>query len=288
MKKSLNLLVIMLVLVLGALTTSVFTVEQRQYGIIFQLGEVRAVITEPGLYFKWPMIQNVVLLDSRILTLDSSKPELFMTSENKNVSVDSFVKWKIINPKLYYESFTGDEQKAEQRLWQTVNSGLREEFGKLVIHEVVSGKRDVIMDNMRVKANLDAQKIGVEIVDVRLKRVDLTDEISESVYNRMKKERELVANQLRSEGGAESEKIRADADKQSRIIEAEAYREAQKTRGEGDAKAAAIYAQAFNSSPEFYTFYRSLEAYRASFKDKNDVLVIEPNSEFFKYMKGAK
>ena len=264
----------------------IFTVDQRQYAIVFQLGEVKKVIADPGLYFKWPLIQNVRFFDKRILTLDSPEPERFITSEKKNVLVDSFVKWKIVDPKLYYVS-VGDEAGARTRLSQTVNASLREEFGKRTVHEVVSGERDKIMEEMRDKADLDARKIGVQIIDVRLKRVDLPTEVSESVYRRMEAERKRVANELRSEGAAEAEKIRADADRQREVIVAEAYRDAQKVKGEGDAKAAAIYAQAFSQSPEFYAFYRSMEAYRGSFGNKSDVIVVEPNSEFFKYMKNA-
>ena len=233
------------------------------------------------------MIQNVRVFDKRILTLDSAEPERFLTAEKKPVLVDSFVKWRIDDVKLYYISVGGDEMVAKTRLAQTVNSGLREEFGKRTVHEVVSGERDRIMDDMRDKADLDALKIGVQIVDVRLKRVDLPAEVSESVYRRMEAERKRVANELRSQGGAEAEKIKADADKQREVIVAEAYRDAQKVKGDGDARASAIYAQAFGQSPEFYAFYRSLEAYRSSFKNKSDVLVVEPNSEFFKYMKGS-
>ncbi|WP_425438700.1 protease modulator HflC [Propionivibrio dicarboxylicus] len=283
----LNFLAALVAAGLAVLATSIFTVDQRQSAIIFQLGEVREVITEPGLYLKWPMIQNVRYFDKRILTLDTPDPERFITSEKKNVLVDSFVKWRIVDPKLYYISVAGDEARARTRLSQTVNAGLREEFGKRTVHEVVSGERDKIMEQMRAKADLDARKIGVQIVDVRVKRVDLPSEVSESVYRRMEAERKRVANELRSEGSAEAEKIRADAEKQREVIVAEAYRDAQKIKGEGDAKAAATYAQAFNQNPEFYAFYRSMEAYRSSFKSKNDVMVVEPNSDFFKYMKGV-
>ena len=287
MKAGLNFTAAIIAVVLVVLGTSIFTVDQRQHAIVFQLGEVREVIAEPGLYFKWPMIQNVRYFDKRILTLDSAEPERFITSEKKNVLVDSFVKWKIVDPKLYYVSVAGDEARAKTRLSQTVNAGLREEFGKRTVHDVVSGERDKIMEQMRQKADLDARKIGVQIVDVRVKRVDLPTEVSESVYRRMEAERKRVANELRSEGSAEAEKIRADADKQREVIVAEAYREAQKMKGEGDAKAAATYAEAFNQNPEFFAFYRSLEAYRNSFKSKSDVIVVEPNSDFFKYMKSV-
>ena len=201
--------------------------------------------------------------------------------------VDAFVKWRIIDVRQYYISVQGDEARAHVRLSQTVNAGLREEFGRRSVHDVVSGVRDKIMDDVRTKADADARAIGVQIVDVRLKRVDLPQEVSESVYRRMETERKRVANELRSKGAAEAEKIRADADRQREVIVAEAYRDAQRLKGEGDAKAAAIYAAAFGQNPEFYAFYRSLEAYRASFRSKSDVLVIEPNSEFFKYLKST-
>ncbi len=287
MKAGLNAIAAVVAVVVVALGATIFTVDQRQYAIVFQLGEVRDVIAEPGLYFKWPLIQNVRYFDKRILTLDSAEPERFITSEKKNVLVDSYVKWKIVDPRLYYVSVAGDETRAKTRLSQTVNAGLREEFGKRTVHDVVSGERDKIMEQMREKADLDARKIGVQIVDVRVKRVDFPTEVSESVYRRMEAERKRVANELRSEGSAEAEKIRADADKQREVIVAEAYRDAQKMKGEGDAKAAATYAQAFSQNPEFYSFYRSLEAYRASFKSKTDVIVVEPNSDFFKYMKNV-
>ena len=285
MRAGLNFSAAILAAVIAVLGTSIFTVDQRQYAIVFQLGEVRDVISDPGLYFKWPLIQNVRYFDKRILTLDSAEPERYITSEKKNVLVDSFVKWRIVDPRLYYVSVAGDEARAKTRLSQTVNAGLREEFGKRTVHDVVSGERDKIMEQMRQKADLDARKIGIQIVDVRVKRVDLPSEVSESVYRRMEAERKRVANELRSEGSAEAEKIRADADRQREVIVAEAYRDAQKLKGDGDAKAAATYAQAFNQNPEFYAFYRSLEAYRNSFKGKSDIIVVEPNSDFFKYMK---
>ncbi|PLX75910.1 MAG: protease modulator HflC [Azoarcus sp.] len=267
---------------------SLFTVDQRQFAIVFQLGEVKDVISEPGLNVKLPLIQNVRYFDKRILTMDTPEPERFITSEKKNVLVDHFVKWRIIDPRLYYESVAGDEARARIRLTQTVNAGLREEFGKRTVHDVVSGARDQIMEDMRAKADQDARKIGAQIIDVRLKRVDLPSEVSESVYRRMEAERKRVANELRSQGADEAEKIRADADRQREVIIAEAYRDAQRTKGAGDAKATAIYAEAFGQSPEFYSFYRSLEAYRASFSGKDDVMVVDPSSDFFKFMKNSK
>ncbi len=287
MKSNFNLLAALVLTVVIVLAMSVFAVDQRQYAIVFQMGEVKRVITEPGLNFKIPLIQNVRFFDNRILTLDNNEPERFITSEKKNVLVDSYIKWRIVDPKLYYISVGGDESRAKTRLNQTVNAGLREEFGKRTVHDVISGERERIMDQMREKADADARKIGVQIVDVRLKRVELPNEVSEAVYRRMEAERKRVANELRSEGAAEAEKIRADADRQREVIIADAYRDAQKIKGEGDAQATSIYGQAFSQNPEFYAFYRSLEAYRQSFKNKNDVLVLEPNSEFFKYMKGT-
>ena len=287
MSPRINLIGAIVATILVVLAMSIFTVDQRQFALVFQLGEVKRVIAEPGLNFKIPMIQNVRYFEKRIITLDNNEPERFITSEKKNVLVDSFIKWRIVDPKLYYISVGGDEARAKIRLNQTVNAGLREEFGKRTVHDVVSGERDKIMNQMREKADIDARTIGVQIVDVRIKRVELPNEVSDSVYRRMEAERKRVANELRSEGSAEAEKIRADADRQREVIIAEAYRDAQKAKGEGDAKATSIYAQAFAPNPEFYAFYRSLEAYRGSFRNKTDVLVVEPNSEFFKYMKNS-
>lgn len=266
-------------------SSSLYIVDQHQKAIVFQLGEVVSVIESPGLYFKIPMVQNVRFFDSRILTMDAEEPDRFITSEKKNVLVDLFVKWRIVDVKQYYISVRGDEALARVRLAQTVNSSLRDEFGNRTVHEVVSGQRDKIMEIMRQKADADARNIGVEVVDVRLKRVDLPKEVSESVYRRMEAERKRVANELRSTGFADSEKIRSNADRQREVILAKAYRDAQKTKGEGDAKATRIYAEAFQKNPEFYSFYRSLEAYKQSFQNKSDMMVLEPNSEFFKYLK---
>jgi len=264
---------------------ALFTVDQRERAIVFQLGEVKEVITTPGLHFKWPLIQNVRYFDARILTLDTPDAERYITSEKKNLLVDSFVKWQITDVRQYYKSIL-DEAQAQTRISQTVNATLREEFGKHTVHEVVSEDRNEIMKTVRERANQDAKKIGVEIIDVRLKRVDLPQEVSESVYKRMDAERKSVANQLRSEGSAAAERIRAEADKEREVIIANAYKDAQRVKGEGDAKASAAYAQAFGQNPEFYAFYRSLEAYRSSFNNHSDVLVLEPNSDFFKYLKG--
>jgi membrane protease subunit HflC len=287
MKRNFGPVLIGLAALLLILSMSMFVVDQRQNSIVFRLGEVVAIQKEPGLYFKVPLLDNVRFFDVRILTIDTPEPERFLTSEKKNVLVDLFVKWRITDVRDYYTSVGGDELNAQRRLLQTINDGLRAEFGNRTVHDVVSGERDKIMDLMRKKANEDAIKIGVEVLDVRLKRVDLPQEVSGSVYGRMEAERKRVANELRSTGAAESEKIRADADKQREVILAEAYRDAQRIKGEGDAKASANYAKAYEINPEFYAFYRSLEAYRASFKNRSDVLVLEPNSEFFKYLKSG-
>jgi membrane protease subunit HflC len=230
-------------------------------------------------------VDNVRYFDVRILTLDSDEPERFITSEKKPVLVDSFVKWRIVDVKQYYNSVRGDESLARIRLMQTVNDNLRAEFGKRTVHDVVSGERDRIMELMREKADQDGRTIGVQVLDVRLKRVDFTTEVSDSVYRRMEAERKRVANEQRSLGFAEAEKIRADAEKQRSVIVAEAYRDAQRIKGDGDAKSSAIYARAFQQNPEFYAFYRSLEAYRQSFKNKGDLLILEPSSDFFKYLR---
>lgn len=287
MMRSTGNILVALVALLLLLSLSVYTVDQKQNAIVFQLGEIVAVKTKPGLYFKIPLVQNVRVFDTRILTIDADEPERFITSEKKNVLVDSFVKWRIADVKQYYVSVGGDEQRAATRLSQTVNDGLRAEFGRLTVHDVVSGERDKITDRLRSLVAQDARKIGAEVVDVRIKRVDLPQEVSATVYSRMESERKRVANELRSTGAAEAEKIRADADRQREVILAQAYKQAQQIKGEGDAKAAAISAAAFGKNAEFYAFYRSLDAYRKSFASKNDVLVLEPNSEFFKYMRGT-
>jgi membrane protease subunit HflC len=265
-----------------------YTVDQRQNALVFQLGEVVSVKKSPGLYFKLPMVQNIRFFDTRILTLDSSDPERFITSEKKNVLVDSFIKWRVIDARQYYVSVGGDETRAQIRLNQTVNDGLRAEFGKRTINEVVSGRREEIMKIIRAKADQDARKIGVQVVDVRIKRVDLPETVSENVYRRMEAERKQVANELRSTGAAEAEKIKADADKQKDVIVAEAYRDAQSVKGLGDAKASALYASAYGRNAEFYAFYRSMQAYRESFKSKSDVMVLDPSADFFKYMKNPR
>jgi membrane protease subunit HflC len=271
---------------LAILMSTLFVVDQRQYAIVFALGEVKQVISTPGLHFKLPPpFQNVIFLDKRILTLDTPEADRFITAEKKNILVDAFVKWHIVDPRLYFISFTGDERRAQDRMAQIIKAALNDEITKRTVREVISGERDKVMSAIGSKVAEEARQIGVEIIDVRLKRVDYVEQINASVYDRMKAERARVANELRSTGAAESEKIRADADRQRTVILAEAYRDAEGIRGDGDGKASQIYAQAFSLSPEFFKFYRSLEAYRASFRSRSDVMVVDPASEFFRYFR---
>jgi membrane protease subunit HflC len=285
--KNLSRLLVGLLTLLILLSLSTFTVDQREHAVVFRLGEIVSVKAEPGLYFKVPLVENVRFFEKRILTYDSTQPDRFITSEKKSVLVDSYIKWRISDPAKYYVSVNGDERQAERRLTQTVNDGLRAEFGKRTIQEVVSGERSEIMNIIKERADSDSRQIGIEIIDVRIRRVDLPNEVSESVYQRMNAERKAVANELRSQGFAESEKIRADAEKQRDIIITNAYREAQMIKGQGDAKASRIYADTFSKNPEFYDFYRSLEAYRNSFDGKDDIMVLDANSDFFKYLRGS-
>ncbi len=285
MKNTTSVLALLLAIFL-LVATSAFTVDQTEFVLVKRLGEIISVKKAPGLYFKMPFIDDLKVFDNRIVTLDWEEPAKFNTSENKYMLVDSFVKWRIIDPAKYYVSIKeGGEAAAENRLSNVVNAGLRAEFGKRTVHDVIAGERHAVMDNLRKSADLEARQMGIEVVDVRLKRVDYSEDISKSVYDRMIAERKRIANQLRSEGSAASEKIRADADKQSEVIIAEAYRDAQKAKGEGDASAASIYNAAFSKNPEFYAFYRSTEAYKNSFKSKNDVMVLDPGSDFFKYLR---
>jgi membrane protease subunit HflC len=278
-------LIAALVAVLLVISGALFTVDQRYNAIIFQLGEIKNVVQKPGLHFKWPMLQNVRQFDMRILSYDDAEPLRFITSEKKPVLVDSYVKWRIMDVRQFYISVRGDELGATTRIRQTISDSLQAEFGRRTLHDVVSGQRDEIMAVVRDKVDQELRRIGVEIVDVRLKRVDLPQEVSESVYRRMEAERKRVANELRSTGAAEAERIRADADRQREIILAEAYRDAQRTKGEGDAKATDIYAKSFSQNAEFYAFYRSMEAYRSTFRGKNDLLLLDPNSDFFRFFK---
>ena len=279
-------IVLGVVIALMVLSSTFYVVDQRKYAILFGFGEIKEVIREPGLHFKLPPpFQNVVYLDRRILTIDTPEAERFITAEKRNILVDSYVKWHIVDPRQYYISIGADQDRAALRMSQIIKAALNEEITKRTTHDVISGEREKVMSAIKSKVADDAKQIGVEIVDVRLKRVDLLPEISESVYRRMEAERHRVANELRSTGNAESEQIRADADRQREVIIAEAYREAEKTKGEGDAKASATYAQAFGSNPEFYAFYKSLDAYRKTFRSRSDVFVVDPASDFFKFMK---
>lgn len=279
---------IIVLLVLAAILAygAIFTVDERERVIVFRLGEIVREDVEPGLHFKLPFVNNVRKFDGRILTMDAL-PERYLTAELKNVRVDAFVKWRIDDVGAFYRSMGGDETRANMRLSQIIKDGLRGEFGKRTIQEVVSGERALITDIITAHANRQAANFGIEVVDVRMKRVDLPDDISVSIYRRMDAERTRVANELRSRGAEAAERIRADADRQRTILLAEAQRDAERVRGEGDARAANIFAEAFSKDPEFYSFYRSLSAYRQTFNGQNDVLVMEPDSEFFKYFTGS-
>ena len=282
--KLLALVIIVLVVVLGY--AAIFTVDERELAIKFRLGEIVKADYEPGLYFQVPFINNVRKYDKRILTLDA-RPANYLTKEKKNVNVDFFVKWRISDVSTYYKSMAGNERTAADRIYTTINDGLRGEFSSRNIQEVISGERRMIMSDMTTRANNQLSRFGIEVVDVRLKRIDFTATISESVYRRMEAERTRVAKELRSRGAEAAEIIRATADRQRTVLLAEAYKQAQETRGDGDAKAAEIYAKAYNQNPEFYSFYRSLDAYKVSFGADGDVLVLEPDSDFFHYFKNA-
>jgi modulator of FtsH protease HflC len=266
---------------------SAFTVDERESAIVLQLGEVVRVIDKPGLYWKVPAMQRVRYFDQRLQTLDTPETESFQTAEKKPLLVDSFVQWRIVDVKKYYTSFSGGEPlaRATTQLSQAVNSALRAEFSQRTVQEVISGKREDVMRSAFEKVQEDANGVGIQVVDVRLKRVELPQQVSESVYGRMSAERRAAASQARSQGASEAEKIKADADRQRETVIAEAYRKAQTIMGEGDAKAGAIYARAFSENPEFYAFYRSLDVYKKGFAHRGDVLVLDPDSEFFKYFK---
>ncbi len=263
---------------------SIFTVNEREKAILFRLGEIVKTDFTPGLYWKTPFVNNVRKFDSRIQTLDA-EPERYLTGEKKNLIVDSFVKWRIKDVANYFTATGGDAVRANLRLSQIIKDGLRGEFAKRTIKEAVSGERQEIMTLITKQANAEAEAFGIEIVDVRIKRIDFPSEISDSVYRRMRAERERVAKDLRSRGAESAEKIRAEADRQRTVIIADAFRDAEILRGEGDAAATEIYAKAYGRDIEFYSLYRSLNAYKTTFSSKNDILVIEPDSEFFKYFK---
>jgi len=275
----------LLVAILLVISQSIYTVDQTKWAIKFQLGEIVETNSEPGLYFKVPLLQNVRFFEKRNLTLENPDVDRVVTSEKTPLEVDFIVLWRINDVKQYYVAVQGDEEAARRRLSQTVRSNLAEEFNKMTMHDAISTGRERIMSETRIKAAQDAKNIGVEVVDVRLRRLALPGDVTGPVYARMESERRRVANELRSLGGAESERIRADADRQRQVILADAYRQAQKIKGEGDAKASAVYAAAYGQNPEFYSFYRSLEAYKATFRGRSDMMVLDPTSEFFRYFK---
>ncbi len=268
--------------------STLFVVDQRQVGVVYALGEIKEVITEPGLQFKLPPpFQNVVFLDRRIQTLDSPETRPIFTAEKKSLVIDWLVKWRISEPRQFIRNNGTDFRNLESRLAPVVQAAFNEEITKRDVKGVLATEREKVMNDVRSRLAVEAKSFGIEIVDVRIKRVDFVADISDSVYRRMESERKQVANELRSQGSAEGEKIRADADRQREVIIAEAYRDAQKIKGEGDAKSSALYADAFGRDPQFAQFYRSLEAYRASFRNKSDVMVVDPSGEFFKAMRGT-
>ena len=275
--------VAILVVVAGS---CIFVVDQRQFAIIFALGEIKDVINKPGRYFKLPPpFQNVVYVEKRILTIDTPDADRFITSEKQNVIVDTYVKWRVIDPREFWVSVAGRPAGASDRISRSLRDALNNEIAKRTVNEVISASREQIMTGIRDRVNSDASRLGVEVVDVRIKRVDLADEIRDSVFRRMESERKAIANERRSTGAAESEKIRANADKQREVLLAQAYRRAQSIMGDGDAKATALYAQSFGQNPEFASFYRSLQAYRETFKDRSDVIVADPQSDFFRHFR---
>ena len=275
---------ILLAIVIAAST--LFVVDQRQFAVVYALGEIKEVISEPGLKFKLPApLQNVIFLDRRVQTLDSPESRPIFTAEKKSLVIDWLVKWRIVDSRQYIRNSGTNLRNLESRLSPIVQAALNEEVTKRTVRAVLATEREKVMQDVRKRLEEEAKQFGIEIVDVRIKRVDFSSSITESVYNRMKSERARVANELRSTGAAEGEKIKADADKQSEIITAEAYRDAQKIMGEGDAKASALYSEAFGRDPAFAQFYRSLDAYQRSFKSKSDVMVLDPNSTFFNTMR---
>ena len=284
--KSITSIAVGVVVAAGLAQTCLYTVGEREYAMLFALGELKTVVTEPGLHFKLPApLQNVVYLDKRILTLDASGADLVQTSEKKNLMIDTFVKWRIGDARRYWVSFQGSERAASDRLAMLLRDVLNIAVNKRTVNQITSSEREKAMAEISEFLQARVKALGIDIVDVRMKRVDFTPEISESVYSRMEAERKRVASEERSKGAAQAERIRAGADRQSEVILAEAYRDAQKTKGEGDGEAARIYADAFGKDPEFARFYRSLEAYRRSFSQKSDVMVVDPSADFFSYLK---
>jgi membrane protease subunit HflC len=269
---------------LAILMSCLFVVDQRQFAVVYALGEIRHIHDKPGLYFKLPPpFQNVAYFDKRILTLDTADSDRFITSEKLNVMIDTFIKWRIVDPREFIRSVAGSEQIAADRISRSLRDALNNEVARRTVADVISNARNEIVENVREKVDADSRQIGVSIVDVRLKRVDFAPEVQERVFARMESERKQVANERRATGAAESERIRADADRQREVILAEAYRQAQTIKGRGDAEATAIYAASFGKNPEFASFYRSLEAYRASFRNRNDLLVVDPSADFFRF-----
>ncbi|MEJ2106236.1 MAG: protease modulator HflC [Acidiferrobacteraceae bacterium] len=283
-----RLIVGLVVVVIAAvvLSSSFYTVDMRQWALVTRFGKVLKADDKPGLHWKTPFVDSVRYYDKQILTLDA-EPQRYLTEEKKTLIVDSFVKWRIVDPLKFYLTVGGSEANARTRLQQVINGGLRTEFGKRPLHAVVSGDRQEIMDILRVSADKAAREFGIEVVDVRLQRVDLPDEVSQSVYRRMEAERTRIAKDHRARGAEAAEKIKAEADRKSQVIKAEAYRDAQQIRGEGDAKAIDIYARSLRVNPSFYQLYRSLEAYKKTFRSKDDVLILDPSSEFFRYLKNS-
>jgi len=283
-----GLFVASVLILLMILSSTLFIVDQKSVGVVYALGEIKEVITEPGLKAKLPPpFQNVVFLDKRIQTLDSTETRAIFTAEKKSLVIDWLAKWRITEPRQFIRNNGTDFRNLESRLSQVVQAAFNEEVTKRNVRGVLSEERDKVMQDVRSRLADEAKSFGIELIDIRIKRVDFVADITDSVYRRMQSERQQVANELRSQGAAEGERIRADADRQREVIIAEAYRDAQKLKGEGDAKASALYADAFGRDPQFAQFYRSLEAYRASFRNRSDVMVVDPSSEFFKAMRGA-
>jgi membrane protease subunit HflC len=280
-------LAIAVVVALALLSSTLFTVRQNHYAVVYALGEFREVIKEPGLHAKMPPpFQNVVLLDGRLQTLDTGDGTHFPTLEKKDVLVDAFVKWKIVNPRQYLVAVNNNVDRGGERLAQAVRNALNAEIGKRNLRDVVATQREQIGAAVLQAVAREARDLGVDVADVRIKRIEFPGPVNAAVFERMKAERIRVANEIRATGAAEAEQIRADAERQRSVIVADAQRQAETVKGEGDAKASQVYAQSFGKNPEFYRFWRSLEAYRATFKSRNDVLVLDSNSEFFKYFKG--
>jgi membrane protease subunit HflC len=267
--------------------STMFIVDQRQVAVVFALGEIKEVITEPGLKFKLPPpFQNVVFLDKRIQTLDNSENRPIFTAEKKSLVIDWMVKWRIAEPRQFIRNNGTDYRNLENRLGPVVQAAFNEEITRRNVSGVLSVEREKVMRDVLARLSDEAQAFGIEVIDVRIKRVDFVADITDSVFKRMESERKRVANELRSQGMAEAERIRADADRQREVIVAEAYRDAQKVKGDGEAKATSLYGEAFGRDPQFAQFYRSLEAYRASFRNRSDVIVVDPNLEFFRAMRG--